>query len=101
MLEGALLGSWNLGWIRKTDLPTGSAAKEDFAVDEGDHALYCPYPSIIAKINVPWPKYEAFDGIDVHPAFRIHWLMMSDPEGAKHMDVTEFLPVLQGGNDNG
>tara|TARA_R110000868_G_scaffold388865_1_gene657974 strand:+ start:5153 stop:5452 length:300 start_codon:yes stop_codon:yes gene_type:complete len=45
--------------------------------------------------------FGALDAIDLHPVFRMHWLMMSDPEGAKMMDVTEFLPVLQGGKQNG
>lgn len=46
-------------------------------------------------------SFGALDRIDVHPVFRMHWLMMSDPDGAKHMDVTEFLPVLQGGAKDG
>lgn len=46
-------------------------------------------------------SFGALDAIDMHPVFRMHWLMMSNPEAAKHMDVTEYLPILQGGAKHG
>lgn len=34
--------------------------------------------------------------IGVHPILRMHWLMMSNPEAAAHMSVTEYLPKFTG-----
>jgi hypothetical protein len=76
------------------------ATQEKFASDPT--AVFAEFGLSEAEVQaLNEGSFGALDGIDVHPAFRMHWLMMSDPEGAKHMDVTEFLPVLQGGNDNG
>jgi Aromatic-ring-opening dioxygenase LigAB, LigA subunit len=39
--------------------------------------------------------------IGVHPILRMHWLMMSFPEVAAHMSVTEYLPKFNGGASHG
>jgi hypothetical protein len=43
----------------------------------------------------------SLQSIDVHPIFRQHWLMMSDPEAVKYMDITEYLPTLKGTESHG
>lgn len=34
----------------------------------------------------------ALASIDVHPILRMHWMMMSQPQAAAAMSVTEYLP---------
>jgi hypothetical protein len=39
--------------------------------------------------------------IGVNPILRMHWLMMSNPEAASHMSVTEYLPKFNAGASHG
>lgn len=76
------------------------AVQEKFAADPA--AVFADFGLSEAEIaGLKDGSFSALEAIGLHPVFRMHWLMMSNPENAKHMDVTEFLPVLQGGARNG
>jgi hypothetical protein len=43
----------------------------------------------------------ALAGADVHPMYRMHWLMMSQPEAADALSVNEYIDKAKSGKSDG
>ena len=43
----------------------------------------------------------ALAGADVHPMYRMHWLMMSQPQAAGALSVTEYIDKANSGTRDG
>lgn len=77
-----------------------SAVQQRFGADAGtvfaEFGLTAEEIAALKEATIP-----ALARIGVHPMLRMHWLLMSNPEAAAHMSVTEYLPALSGGKTHG
>jgi len=44
---------------------------------------------------------SAMANIGVHPMYRMHWMMFSNPEAAGHLSVAEYIDKTGAGTGNG
>ena len=66
------------------------------------HAVYTEFglePRHIAALEEG--TIPALAEVDVHPMYRMHWLMMSQPEAAGALSVTEYVDKARSGSRDG
>lgn len=45
--------------------------------------------------------FSSLARIDVHPMYRMHWMMMSNPDAAQFLSVKEYIETAKAGASDG